>query len=118
MELRCLFTFLRRQNDYCNTNLKSSNEGPGISTSFIQNNNGYKVNLYYDWRGNNDYYHRIVFIKNDNTSDYISGDFQFYEIMDYLDQEIEKQLVREAKAKKRKEFLESLTPEQRELLNM
>lgn len=90
----------------------------GISTSFIQNNNGYKVNLYYDWRGNNDYYYKGVFIKNDNTSDYISSDFQFYEIMDYLDQEIEKQLAREAKAKKRKEFLESLTPEQRELLDM
>ena len=32
----------------------------GISTSFIQNNNGYKVNLYYDWRGNNDYYYKEV----------------------------------------------------------
>ena len=90
----------------------------GISTDIVQNDVGYKINLYYNWCGDNDYYHRIVFIKNDNTSDYISGDFQFYEIMDYLDQEIEKQLAREAKDKKRKEFLESLTPEQRELLDM
>ena len=90
----------------------------GIITSFIQNNNGYKVNLYYDWRGNNDYYYKEVFIKNDNTSDWDVGDYTYDDMVDYLDQEIEKQLAREAKAKKRKEFLESLTPEQRELLDM
>ena len=99
-------------------NLLMKDQKLGISTDFVQNDNGYKINLYYNWRGNNSYYYKEVFIKNDNTSDYISGDFQFYEIMDYLHQEIEKQLAREAKAKKRKEFLESLTPEQRELLNM
>ena len=90
----------------------------GIGHSFIQNNNGYKVNLYYDWRGNNDYYYKEVFIKNDNTSDWDVGDYTYDDMVDYLDKEIEKQLAREAKAKKRKEFLESLTPEQRELLDM
>ena len=90
----------------------------GISTDFVQNDNGYKINLYYNWRGNNDYYYREVFIKNDNTSNYNFGGHLFDEMMDYLDKEIENQLAREAKAKKRKEFLESLTPEQRELLDM
>lgn len=99
-------------------NLLTKAQKLGIGHSFVQNDNGFKINLYYDWCGDNDYYHQIVFIKNDNTCDCISGDFQFDEMMDYLDREIEKQLAREAKAKKRKEFLQSLTPEQRELLDM
>jgi hypothetical protein len=58
----------------------------------------------------------MVFIKNDNTSDWDAGDYTYDDMVDYFDEEIEKQLARESKAKKRKEFLESLTPEQRELL--
>ena len=41
----------------------------GISTSFIQNNNGYKVNLYYDWCGNNDYYYKEVFLNYRDAKD-------------------------------------------------
>jgi predicted DNA binding protein len=90
----------------------------GISTGFVQNDIGYKINFYYDWRGNNDYYYKNVFIKNDNSSDWEVGDYTFDDLMDYFNKEIEEQLAREDKAKKRKEFLESLTPEQRELLDM
>ena len=90
----------------------------GVSTDFLQNDNGYKINFYYAWRGNNAYYYKNVFIKNDNSSDWEVGDYTFDDLMDYFNKEIENQLAREAKAKKRKEFLESLTPEQRELLDM
>jgi hypothetical protein len=88
----------------------------GISTDFVQNDEGYKINLYYDWHGNKDYFYKMVFIKNDNTSDWDAGVYTYDDMVDYFDKEIEKQLARESKAKKRKEFLESLTPEQRELL--
>jgi hypothetical protein len=90
----------------------------GINTDFVQDDEGFKIRLYYDWSGNNKYYYKNVFIKNDNTSDWDAGDYTFDEIMAYFDWEIEKQLARETKVKKRKEFLESLTPEQRELLDM
>jgi hypothetical protein len=97
-------------------NFLTKAEKLGISTDFVQNDEGYKINLYYDWQGNKDYYYKMVFIKNDNTSDWDAGDYTYDDMVDYFDKEIEKQLARESKAKKRKEFLESLTPEQRELL--
>jgi hypothetical protein len=90
----------------------------GINTDFVQNDTGYKINFYYNWRDNNDYYHKNVFIKNDNTSFRDAGDYTYADMVHYLDQEIEKQLEREIKAKKRMKLINSLTPEQRELLEL
>jgi hypothetical protein len=90
----------------------------GVSTDFLQNDNGYMINFYYAWHGNNNYYYKNVFIKNDNSSDWEVGDYTFDDLMDYFDKEIEKQLERETKARKRKELIDSLTPEQRELLEL
>jgi hypothetical protein len=99
-------------------NLLTKAQELGISHDFRPFDDGYITRFYYNW-GSDDYYHKDVFIKNDNTSpDWDAGDYSFGQIMDYFDREIEKQLAREAKAKKRKEFLESLTSEQRELLDM
>lgn len=56
-----------------------------------------------------------VFINNENESTW-QGDYDYDTMMNVFNQELEKQKQKEEKAKKRKELINSLTPEQRELL--
>lgn len=71
-----------------------------------------------DWCDDNDFYHQSIFIDNEGQSDWQSGDYNFYRMDSILDEKLEEQKQKEIKAQKRKELIESLTPEQRELLGI
>lgn len=58
-----------------------------------------------------------VIITNKNESNW-DGDYDFNTMMNVLDEELEKQKQKEEKEQKRKELINSLTPEQRELLGV
>ena len=97
-----------------------------LSPSFRHNgfylhktDDGYKINLCLDWDGDNDFYDQSIFIDNKGVSRWIEGvDSEFY-LMDHIvDEMLVKQQGKEIKAQKRKELIESLTPEQRELLGV
>jgi hypothetical protein len=61
---------------------------------------------------------QTVFITNENESTWNQGDYEFSAMMEILDEKLEEQRQNEIKAQKRKELIESLTPEQRELLGV
>lgn len=60
----------------------------------------------------------IIFITNENESDYNKGSYDFHAMMSMLDEELKVLKQKEEKAQKRKELIDSLTPEQRELLGV
>jgi hypothetical protein len=86
--------------------------------SLRQMDGGYKITLYLDWHDNNDFYNQSVLIDNEGHSTWNDGDCDFCTMDGILDGMLEKQLQKEIKARKRKELIESLTPEQRELLGV
>jgi hypothetical protein len=88
-----------------------------VSYNIKQQNDGFEIKLYHAWH-ENDYYHRTVFITNENESTWDKGDYDFSTMMNILDEKLEEQLQEQIKARKRKELIESLTPEQRELLGV
>jgi hypothetical protein len=59
-----------------------------------------------------------VVITQKAESDWNKGSYSFDAMMDWLDVMLEEKLLEEIKAQKRKELIESLTPEQRELLGV
>jgi hypothetical protein len=59
-----------------------------------------------------------VVITQKAESDWNKGCYSFDTMMDILDEMWEEKLLEEIKAQKRKELIESLTPEQRELLGV
>jgi hypothetical protein len=59
-----------------------------------------------------------VVITQKAESDWNKGAYSFDAMMDVLDGMLEEKLLEEIKAQKRKELIESLTPEQRELLGV
>jgi hypothetical protein len=59
-----------------------------------------------------------VVITQKAESDWNKGCYSFDTMMDILDEMLEEKLLEEIKAQKRKELIESLTPEQRELLGV
>jgi hypothetical protein len=79
---------------------------------------GYKITLYCDWHNDNNFYHQSIFISNDGESDWKSGNYDFYTMDNILDQKLREEEQRQIKAQKRKELIDSLTPEQRELLDL
>lgn len=85
--------------------------------SLHQTDEGYKISLYLDWCGN-DFYTRSIFVDNEGRSDWQRGDYDFDTMNDMLDTLIQKEQEKEIKARKRKELIESLTPEQRDLLGV
>ena len=85
----------------------------------IQNDKGYYINLYYDWFDDGERHCRSVFITNEGESNWnTGGDWNFITMNNILDEKLEEKLQKEIKARKRKELIESLTPEQRELLGV
>ena len=85
--------------------------------TFRQMDEGYKITLYLDWHDDGNNYKQSIFIDNKGESTWNNGgDYDFYTMDDILDGMIMKQQEKEIKAQKRKELIESLTPEQRELL--
>ena len=85
--------------------------------SLRQTDEGYKITLYLDWCGN-DFYTQTVFINNEGESTWERGDYDFDTMNNMLDEMLVKEQEKEIKAQKRKELIESLTPEQRELLGV
>jgi len=79
---------------------------------------GYKITLYCDWHDDNDFYQQSILISNEGESTWNDGDYEFYTMNRILDEMLELQKQKEIKAQKRKELIETLTPEQRELLGV
>jgi hypothetical protein len=79
---------------------------------------GYKITLHCDWNDDNNFYQKSIFIDNDGESDWKSGDYDFYTMDNILDEKLREEEQRLIKAQKRKELIDSLTPEQRELLDL
>lgn len=86
--------------------------------SLRQTDEGYKISLYLDWCDDNDFYHQSIFVDNEGQSDWNNGDYDFYRMDSILDEKLEGKKQKEIKAQKRKELIESLTPEQRDLLGV
>ena len=64
-------------------------------------------------------YKQSVFIDNEGESTWDNGgDYDFYTMDSILDEKLVEQTQKEIKARKRKELIETLTPEQRELLGV
>lgn len=90
----------------------------GADPLIIPNPEGYSINLYYDFHNDGERYCQSVFITNEGESSWEKGTFHFHTMNNLLDKKLEEQLQKEIKAKKRKELIESLTSEQRELLGV
>lgn len=78
---------------------------------FIQ----FEVDWYVDERGR--YSYKKVFVTNEDESTWENG-WEFTEFMNLLDEKLKEQAEKEIKENKRKELIDSLTPEQRELLGL
>lgn len=86
--------------------------------TFRQVDNGYFITLHCDWDDDGSNYKQCVFISNEGESSWDSGDYPFEIMNNILDEMLVKQQEKEIKAQKRQELIESLTPEQRELLGV
>ena len=87
--------------------------------TFRQTDEGYEITLRTDLNGDSHWSDTIVFITNEGESNWDSGgDYDFYTMDSILDEILEEQRQNEIKKQKRKELIESLTPEQRELLGV
>jgi len=86
--------------------------------TFRQTDEGYAITLRDDWYDDGKWSNKTVFITNDGESTWEKGDYDFYTMDRILDEKLEEQKQKEIKAQKRKELIESLTPEQRELLGV
>lgn len=86
--------------------------------SLHQTDEGYKITLYLDWDNDNNFYNQSIFVDNKGESIWDKGDYPFEIMNNILDEMYEREEQKEIKAQKRKELIESLTPEQRELLGV
>lgn len=89
-----------------------------LDITFRQTDEGYSITMRDDWHDDNNWYNKTVFIDNEGESIWDKGDYPFEIMNEILDQKLEEQKQKEIKAQKRKELIESLTPEQRELLGV
>ncbi len=89
-----------------------------IHQNITKDDNGYSILLYCDWDDDNHFYNKKVFITNDGKSTWETGDYDFDTINAVLDKELEKQKERELKEQKRKQLIDRLTDEEKELLNL
>ena len=89
-----------------------------LDVTFTQKDEGYEITLRDDWHDDNNWYNKTVFITNEGESTWNRGDYEFHTMNNILDEKLEERKQKEIKAQKRKELIESLTPEQRELLGV
>jgi hypothetical protein len=89
----------------------------GATYNIKQQDDGFELKIYYTWC-EDDYYYHSVFITNENESTWNKGDYELNTMMCIIDEKLEEQRQKEEKAQKRKELINSLTPEQRELLGV
>ena len=88
-----------------------------------QTDKGYIITLYLDWYGDDHWHKQGVLITNEGESsgDTVIKGVQFYEfdtMNNILDGMLVEQTEKEIKARKRQKLINSLTQEQRELLNL
>jgi len=86
--------------------------------TFRQTDEGYKITMRNDWYDDGEWSNNTVFITNEGESTWYKSDFDFHTMNNMLDEKLEERKQKEIKAQKRKELIESLTPEQRELLGV
>ena len=89
-----------------------------LDITFRQTDEGYEITLRDDWHDDSNWYNKTVFITNEGESTWDKGDYEFHTMNNILDEKLEERKQKEIKAQKRKELIESLTPEQRELLGV
>ena len=97
---------------------KAKKLSAGGAPTFHKTDGGYYITLYCDWHDDANCSRQIVFIDNEGESTWDNGNYEFWAMNNILDEMIEKQKEKEIRAQKRKELIESLTPEQRELLGV
>jgi hypothetical protein len=90
----------------------------GATYNINQNDDGFIVEIRYNWWDDNEWYSNKLFITNESESTWQEGDYEFSNMMTIVDEKLEEQRQKEEKAQKRKELINSLTPEQRELLGV
>lgn len=83
-----------------------------------QVDNGYVIELYYNWHGGNDHYINTTFISSQSTSNWEDGDVVFDHMNDYMDKELDILKAEEIKEQKRKKLISRLTVEEKELLGL
>jgi hypothetical protein len=86
--------------------------------TFRKTDVGYAIILRLDWHDDGNWSNKFVFINNEGESTWDNGDYEFHTMSNILDEMLEKQQEKEIKEQKRQELIESLTPEQRELLGV
>lgn len=89
-----------------------------LDVTFIQTDEGYKITLRDDWRDDNHWSNKTVFIDNEGESDWQAADYDFYTMDSILDEKLEEQKQKEIKEQKRKELIARLTDEEKELLGV
>ena len=89
-----------------------------LDITFRQTDEGYEITLRDDWHDDSNWYNKTVFITNEGESTWDKGDYEFHTMNNILDEKLEERKQKEIKAQKRKELIESLTPEQRDLLGI
>ena len=90
-----------------------------LDITFQQVDEGYKIILRDDWRDDNHWSNKTIFIDNEGRSEWNSGgDYEFWTMDSILDEKLEEQKQKEIKAQKRKELIARLTDEEKELLGL
>ena len=89
-----------------------------MSPIIAKHDEGYFINLYYDWYNDYQPHSNTVFVTNENESTGAKGTYNFETMNNILKEKLEEQEQQQIKAQKRKELIESLTKEQRELLGL
>lgn len=89
-----------------------------MSPTIVKNDEGYYINLYYDWYNDELPCSNTVFVTNENESTRAKGTYPFETMSNILNDVLREQEQQQIKAQKRKELIESLTPEQRKLLGL
>ena len=89
----------------------------GATYDIKQYEDGFEVKIYYAWVSD-DYYHETLFITNEGESDWGRGGYDFYAMMELLDEKLEEEKQKEIKVQKRKELIARLTSEEKELLGL
>ena len=89
-----------------------------VNPRIIQNDAGYKINLYYDWYDEGRSHSYEVFITNEGESTWNTGDYDFYTMDRILDEKLEEEEQKKIKAQKRKELIARMSDEDKELLGL
>ena len=89
-----------------------------MSPIIVKNDEGYYINLYYDWYSDGQSFSRSVFITNENESTGVKETYPFETMNDILNKELEKEKQQKIKEQKRKELIARLTDEEKELLGI